>query len=80
MDCVELFRNLGDYLDDEMRLELCKELEAHVKICPDCRKHVHTMQTTVGLVQALCTSKVHEEWLACLKARIMSTHRPPTSD
>ena len=80
MNCADLFKNLPDYLDADMRQELCRELEAHVQTCPDCRKHVRTMQATVGLVQSLCSSKAHEEWLACLKKRILGVQHPPTSD
>ena len=35
MNCQELLEQLGDYLDEEARQELCREIEEHLERCND---------------------------------------------
>ncbi len=71
MNCRDLLRVLPDYLDDELKREACRELEAHIIECPYCRSHVQTMQETVNLSRELATPTTHEEWLVRLRRRIV---------
>jgi RNA polymerase sigma-70 factor (ECF subfamily) len=43
---------LGDYLDEDQRNELCRQIDAHLHQCPDCRFYVDTVKKTIVLYQA----------------------------
>lgn len=52
MDCQGVLEQLSDYLDEDARTELCKEIEAHMALCPNCRLEVDTLKKTIVLYQA----------------------------
>ncbi|HET9327995.1 MAG TPA: zf-HC2 domain-containing protein [Candidatus Eisenbacteria bacterium] len=52
MNCQELLEQLGDYLDEEARQELCREIEEHLERCSDCRIVVDQTRKTIVLYQA----------------------------
>lgn len=51
--CRALVAQLNDYLDDELPLDLCAELDQHLAGCPDCRVVLDTLGRTVQIVRAL---------------------------
>lgn len=52
MNCQELLEQLGDYLDEEARQDLCREIEVHLERCHDCRIVVDKTRKTIVLYQA----------------------------
>ena len=52
MDCLELFDQLGDYLDREARQDLCRAIEEHLRHCSNCRVVVDKTRKTILLYQA----------------------------
>jgi len=58
VDCNEVREQLGDYVDNEMLAEICRELEAHLKHCRDCRVEVDSIKKTIVLYQAESGKKV----------------------
>ncbi|HEY6866515.1 MAG TPA: zf-HC2 domain-containing protein [Candidatus Eisenbacteria bacterium] len=51
MDCNEVLEQLSDYLDEDARAELCREIDKHLIHCRDCRLEVDTLRMTIRLVQ-----------------------------
>lgn len=51
MDCSEVLQQLSDYLDEEAREALCREIEAHLSRCHDCQVQVDTIRKTIVLYQ-----------------------------
>ena len=49
IDCDEVLDNLRDYLDDQERAELCREIEEHLKHCHDCQVEVDSIKKTIVL-------------------------------
>jgi anti-sigma factor RsiW len=47
--CGELLGALSDYIDGELEEQLCAQIEAHMRDCPDCRVMVDTLRKTVVL-------------------------------
>ncbi|HSV86886.1 MAG TPA: anti-sigma factor [Levilinea sp.] len=47
--CRELLALLSDYIDGELREDLCAEIEWHMADCTNCRIVVDTLQKTVNL-------------------------------
>lgn len=52
MNCNEVLEQLGDYLDEDARAELCREIEVHLHQCHDCQVYVDTVKKTIMLYQA----------------------------
>ena len=51
VDCNEVLQQLAEYLDDDARVELCREIEAHLTQCPDCQIEVDSVKKTIVLYQ-----------------------------
>jgi predicted anti-sigma-YlaC factor YlaD len=43
---------LADYLDEDVRADLCRSVEEHLHHCNDCRYYVDTVKKTIVLYQA----------------------------
>lgn len=50
--CAELSSQLPDYLDGEAKETICREIEAHLAECSDCRIVIDTMKKTIALYRA----------------------------
>jgi anti-sigma factor RsiW len=47
--CQDILGQISDYLDGELEVALCAELEAHLAGCPNCRVMVDTVRKTITL-------------------------------
>ncbi|OGO62826.1 MAG: hypothetical protein A2030_02975 [Chloroflexi bacterium RBG_19FT_COMBO_50_10] len=70
-DCQHLIGELSEYVDGELRGELCAELERHLSDCENCRIVVDTLRKTIYLVHASAESEsvpddVRERLYKCL--------------
>ena len=52
VDCNEVLEQLGDFLDEGARAELCRAIEAHLSRCRDCQLSVDTVRKTITLYQS----------------------------
>lgn len=52
VNCNEVLEQLGDYLDEDARAELCREIEDHLHQCHDCQVYVDTVKKTIMLYQS----------------------------
>ena len=50
--CHHLLGSLSEYVDDDLRAELCAEIERHLAGCENCRVVVDTLSKTVYLYHA----------------------------
>jgi len=48
-NCYHFLDSLSDYVDGELKAELCQELERHMADCDDCQIVVDTLKKTVSL-------------------------------
>ena len=49
--CRRLLGALSEYIDGELAEELCREIEAHLATCRNCRVVVDTLRKTILLYQ-----------------------------
>jgi len=49
--CNELLGSLSDYVDGTLAESICREIEAHVAECNNCRIVVDTLRKTISLYQ-----------------------------
>jgi anti-sigma factor RsiW len=54
-DCRHLLGTLSDYVDGELAVALCAELERHLAECENCRVVVDTLRRTIYLYHATST-------------------------
>jgi predicted anti-sigma-YlaC factor YlaD len=52
VDCNDVLQQLSDYLDEEAREELCRQIEGHLSQCHDCQVYVDTVKKTIVLYQS----------------------------
>ena len=48
--CSELRRELSNYIEDDVSLELRARIDQHVEICPDCRAIFDGVRNLITLV------------------------------
>ena len=52
-ECLELLKDLSDYVDGDLDETLCLEIEHHMAVCGNCRVVVDTLRRTVDLYHTL---------------------------
>lgn len=53
MTCQELFARLSEFIDGELPLELCDQIQAHLSDCHPCLAFVQTLRQTVEICRQL---------------------------
>ncbi len=61
MKCEEIFEALSEYIDEEITIQKCREIEAHLEHCSNCRIVVDTLKKTVALYHAIPAENVPDE-------------------
>ena len=51
LDCKDILENLNDYIDGDLDVMLCGEIESHIQACSNCRIVVNTLKKTIHLYQ-----------------------------
>ncbi|TMQ69922.1 MAG: zf-HC2 domain-containing protein [Candidatus Eisenbacteria bacterium] len=51
IDCDQVLDQLSEYLDEEMRAELCEAIKEHLARCQDCKVMVDSVRKTIVLYQ-----------------------------
>ncbi len=70
-DCKKHFKRISEYLDGELDERACKELEANLEECPECRECLNSLKSTIQL----CKEAGEEEMPADIKDRLRSNLR-----
>jgi len=79
-ECMKMFAALSEYLDGELPAHNCRELERHMADCPPCLAYLETLRTTAAACRKYGDLKSLEppkEFVSKLRARILSSARPP---
>jgi anti-sigma factor RsiW len=51
LPCKDNLTNLNAYIYGELDNALCRDIETHIKSCPNCRIVVNTLKKTIQLYQ-----------------------------
>lgn len=51
--CHKMTAAFSEYLDKDLRKQLCRKLEVHLAECPDCKMYFDTLKRTVTLYRSL---------------------------
>ena len=49
MDCENAVKNLNAYIDNELDIEHCSEIEDHIQNCPNCQVVINTLKKTIDI-------------------------------
>jgi anti-sigma factor RsiW len=60
-ECRHLLGSLSDYVDGELDDALCREIEAHMEGCENCRVVVNTLAKTVELYATVPQADLPDE-------------------
>jgi predicted anti-sigma-YlaC factor YlaD len=60
-ECKDLLGSLSEYVDGVLEEELCREIEAHMAECENCRVVVDTLTRTVELYQTAPTPDLPDD-------------------
>lgn len=66
MNCSEFLRRLADYADGTADVDLCREIQQHLKDCPPCEDLQHDLDDLARLCRETSRPRMPEE----LRARI----------
>ncbi len=56
--CKRLFAALSEYLDGELPVKNCRELERHLKGCQPCLAYLDSLKTTIQACRELRVAKI----------------------
>ena len=59
--CVEMFEKLSEYIDGEVDMDTCEEIERHIDECAACQICLATLKQTVKLCREVKQSPVPED-------------------
>ena len=48
-DCAKVKELLSEYLDEELQVEVLRELNEHIEKCPDCHLNVDSVRKVIRL-------------------------------
>ena len=69
-DCKKMLGELSDYIDGDLQDQLCKELEAHLTDCPNCRVMLDSLNKTVKICREGAEEPVPEHIQKTLQAAL----------
>ena len=76
--CKQIFALLSEYLDGQLPVKNCRQLERHLKGCPPCIAYLESLKTTVEACRRYQASRApapSKEVKAALMAAIQRSHR-----
>jgi len=69
--CVKVLRRLSAYLDDELSVNICKEVRKHLGACPNCEEFVASLRQAVSLCGHVNPAPLSPAFKARLRTEIL---------
>ena len=69
--CVAMFEKLSEYIDGELDLATCKEIELHIELCAACKICLATLKTTIHLCESMASNPVPPSFSKRLEALLL---------
>ena len=70
--CLNILRQLSDYLDEELSRSVCAEIRRHLGSCPNCEVFVKSLRETVSLCRHTSTPSLGSVAKTDLRQRILA--------
>ncbi len=68
---MKCFQRISEYLDGELEDEVCREIDEHLRQCPECMEYVDSLRKTIQL----CKGTAMEEMPVDIHDRIRAKIR-----
>lgn len=75
--CLEMFKKLSEYIDNELDGSACRALEQHLDECTACRICLATLRKTVTLCRHMDNAPVPEGLSVRLMERLQALQNNP---
>jgi hypothetical protein len=76
--CKDFLRELNEYLEEDARPEVRRELEAHLNECPNCWVICDTTRKTIAVYRGMepqeIPASVHNRLMSALQKKITEPH------
>jgi RNA polymerase sigma-70 factor, ECF subfamily len=72
--CRRIFAGLSDYLDGELDVFSCKEIEAHLNGCEPCKKFLRSLEATIERCRQSPTDCPDRQKAAALRKQVLSIY------
>lgn len=78
LNCEEVLDNLGEFLDESSRAEICREIQEHMRHCHGCQVQVDSVKKTIVLYQADRVSEIPLTVSSKLRAALAQAYKHPS--
>jgi anti-sigma factor RsiW len=75
VNCKDVLDKLSDFVDEEAREELCREIEEHLARCRGCKIEVDTVQKTILLYSSNGPAEAPVRVSAALQSALAREYR-----
>ena len=69
-ECKKDFQRMSEYLDGELNSDICREIEDHLRHCPECRECVDSLQKSIELCKKAAAEKITPDMRGRLRAAL----------
>ena len=69
--CVAMFEKLSEYIDGELDLATCNEIELHIERCAACKICLATLKTTIHLCGSMTSKPVPQAFSQKLRTLLL---------
>ncbi|WP_455378001.1 anti-sigma factor family protein [Petrachloros mirabilis] len=73
--CLDIIKQISAYIDDELPIDICRELRRHLGICPNCEEFVASLRQTVTLCRHRDAPDLSAKDRASLRLEILRNAR-----
>ncbi len=70
--CLSMFEKLSEYIDNDLDVMTCRDIERHVEECVPCKICLETLKKTVKLCKEMESNPVPEAFSKKLKELIQN--------
>jgi RNA polymerase sigma-70 factor (ECF subfamily) len=56
--CKKDFERISEYLDGELKVDICREIENHLRHCPECRECVDSLRKSIDLCKKAAEDEI----------------------
>lgn len=73
--CLDIIKQISAYIDDELPIDICRELRRHLGACPNCENFVASLKQAVSLCRHHVPPALSAEERASLRLDILRNVR-----
>jgi len=75
VDCDEVLNQLSEYVDGDVRAELCRQIEEHLALCRGCKVEVDTVRKIIMIYRDNSPGELPVRVSAALESALAKEYR-----